>query len=168
MGIFLNQMIHWFNVIGIFAPWLHTLCRVIPTKWRSHCDHTLCDVTILCLRTQLCGRLFRPSRLKTMMVNFVKSWRQCNSVSGKQKLCPVFCLFITTFHFKIRKWKVLPKHFYLTTEKVFFLILIYRAQSPYSRFITSKTFYKLLAHCAGQLSTFSHNKTQHILWCVRC
>jgi len=23
-----------------------TLCRVIPTKWRSYCDHRLCDVTV--------------------------------------------------------------------------------------------------------------------------
>ena len=49
----------------ILAPWFHTLCHVLPTKWRSYRDHRFCDVTRnpttagiegwqLCTRVQLC------------------------------------------------------------------------------------------------------------------
>ena len=38
----------WLNFIWItwriFNSQLHTLCQVIPTKWRSYSDHRFCDV----------------------------------------------------------------------------------------------------------------------------
>ena len=46
----MQGLVDLLGLLHIFAPSLHTLYRVIPTKWRSHRELRLCDrIFTLCI-----------------------------------------------------------------------------------------------------------------------
>ena len=51
MDISFNQLIQFYLINTLNLP-LNLLFRVIPTKWRSHREHRLCDVTSACVVTR--------------------------------------------------------------------------------------------------------------------